>query len=731
MPDDPTANHMESRMKCLQNMLGVSRYDIPSIQRNYSWDKENAERLISDIESFMASEKPWLFMGPIVELHDEEAEHILIMDGQQRYSTLTIMFCALRDYLWWKYIERSQSYAADLNPAAAPAAEEAEEEEYPAILIADNYQLFEAPEITHENINFTYYPAQDTYPTICDLARWINKTIIVNTDDPENPILRLTLKNDDKRRLQFLQNPLWDTKYTEGLNNERMTPPGRIDPENAETVERGRSNMYNNYDYFLNYFNDKFLSFGTEVTFCQHDGGEYTPVMINQGGEQVAKTGRIHTDQQLTTAFRWFLKFAKEECFAKMALTQIIVHDWPTAYDIFISTNMAGKALTLADLVRAMIISRLHGQEDEVLEKAYENLNMVAEDEDLDHKQEKSFMRAHWISRNADKQSASSIAKLYADEINAAGVERLLEITEEIAEDVAYFNSARNPGTATQNSRIMDHFIRAGCRQHIPLMMAAYRAGYDAEGLMSIHKVAESLYTIHYKARDGSPSKYEALFAEASGYINAGHNADIVVNNLSAKAKQEIFPVFSFDDFEQSFAGMFDDKANWWHYVFRRIEIHLHQAAHQGGGEVNAEYLVGDNSEINLEHILPQSIGQNNEHGQYWRDRFGPHEGPGHVNNLWRIGNLTLLDKFGNQVLAKNRNFPFKLQNTYREIQVNDAGEQIEDEGEEGTDKKWSYLMHTNQLAQYEHWTEDNINARSAWLGTLARQIWDAIDLGD
>ena len=275
----------------------------------------------------------------------------------------------------------------------------------------------------------------------------------------------------------------------------------------------------------------------------------------------------------------------------------------------------------------------------------------------------------------------------------------------------------------------MDSFIRAGCRQHIPLMMAAYRAGYDANDLMLVHKVAESLYTIHYKARNGSPSKYEALFAEASGEINNGHSADIVANNLSTRAKQEIFPVFSFDDFEQSFANMNDDKANWWHYVFRRIEIHLHQAAHQGGGEINAEYLIGNNSEINLEHILPQSIGQNNEHGQYWRTRFGPQKGTVHVNNLWRIGNLTLLDKFGNQAVARNRNFLYKLQNTYRKIQTNDDGVPIENEGNEGQDKRWSYLKHTNQLAEYDDWTVDNINHRSAHLGTLARQIWNAVDL--
>ncbi len=731
MPDDPTAVHMESRMKCLQNMLGVSKYDIPPIQRNYSWDKENAERLISDIESFMDSGKPWLFMGPIVELHDEDTQLSLIMDGQQRYSTLTIMFCALRDYLWWKYIERSESYQAAVQQQAieGAAAGEIEEEEYPTTFVAGNYQLFEPPEITHENIDFTYYPGQDTYPTIRDLARWINKTIIVNTDDPENPILRLTLKNDDKRRLQFLQNPLWDTVYTVGLNNDRTTPPGRLDPENPETVEVGRSNMYNNYDYFLNYFNKQFLSFGTEVTYCNFDDGEYTPIMINQGEQEVAKTGRIHTDLQLTNAFRWFLRFVKEECFAKMALTQIIVHDWPTAYDIFISTNMAGKPLSLADLVRAMIISRLHGQEDEVLEQAYENLNTVAEDEYLEHKQEQSFMRAHWISRNAEKQSASSIAKLYADEINAADVDRLLEITAEIAEDVAHYNSACNPNTATQNGKIMDSFIRAGCRQHIPLMMAAYRAGYNAEQLMSIHEVAECLYTIHYKARKGSPSKYEALFAEASGEIVAGNAPNVVVNNLSTKAKEDIFPTHSFDNFEENFAGMVDDKVNWWHYVFRRIEIHLHQADHHGGGEVNAQYLVGDNREINLEHILPKSIRQNNEHGQYWQDRFGAHGGQLHEMNLWRIGNLTLLDKIGNQTIAVNKHFPYKLQNTYREIERNAHGEPVEDEGDEGEDKRWSYLKHTNQLADYEHWTVENINNRSAWLGTLAREIWNAIDL--
>ena len=108
MAEDPSADIMHSQMKVLQSLMGGSFHSLPDIQRDYSWKLENAEALLESITSFMDSEQDWLFLGPIVELKDGDEN--MIIDGQQRYSTLTILYCAMRDYLIRRKEQRNRKF---------------------------------------------------------------------------------------------------------------------------------------------------------------------------------------------------------------------------------------------------------------------------------------------------------------------------------------------------------------------------------------------------------------------------------------------------------------------------------------------------------------------------------------------------------------------------------------------------------------------------------------------
>lgn len=74
---------------------------IPVYQRNYDWSKEQCKRLFDDIIQLYKKSFKNHFLGTIVSIYDEESEkrEYLIIDGQQRITTLSILLLAIYDLL--------------------------------------------------------------------------------------------------------------------------------------------------------------------------------------------------------------------------------------------------------------------------------------------------------------------------------------------------------------------------------------------------------------------------------------------------------------------------------------------------------------------------------------------------------------------------------------------------------------------------------------------------------
>lgn len=88
-----------------QLLLSGKQFVIPRFQREYSWEKKNYQEFIEDmidslhIENGVISHDQYflgtmLFIGDIAEVSDKE---ISVVDGQQRLTTITILFSALSD----------------------------------------------------------------------------------------------------------------------------------------------------------------------------------------------------------------------------------------------------------------------------------------------------------------------------------------------------------------------------------------------------------------------------------------------------------------------------------------------------------------------------------------------------------------------------------------------------------------------------------------------------------
>ncbi|WP_199328404.1 DUF262 domain-containing protein [Anabaena azotica] len=78
-------------------------YSVPEFQREYVWQKSNVEKLLQDIVFELYDEEDLkedteYFLGSIVVFRDSDRTYQLI-DGQQRLTTIYLIFCIIRDCL--------------------------------------------------------------------------------------------------------------------------------------------------------------------------------------------------------------------------------------------------------------------------------------------------------------------------------------------------------------------------------------------------------------------------------------------------------------------------------------------------------------------------------------------------------------------------------------------------------------------------------------------------------
>lgn len=93
---------MDAKARTTHEIFAGDRYLIPFFQRFYSWEPKHWKRLRADVWSLMEeAAKGQHFLGPLVctPTHHEPGEipAYLLIDGQQRLTTLTLMLVALRD----------------------------------------------------------------------------------------------------------------------------------------------------------------------------------------------------------------------------------------------------------------------------------------------------------------------------------------------------------------------------------------------------------------------------------------------------------------------------------------------------------------------------------------------------------------------------------------------------------------------------------------------------------
>ena len=76
-----------------------SEVAVPVFQRHYRWDVERCRRLLGDVRAAGVAQRPHFIGSILATIAPDEGEGIVLIDGQQRVTTLTLLIAAVRKTL--------------------------------------------------------------------------------------------------------------------------------------------------------------------------------------------------------------------------------------------------------------------------------------------------------------------------------------------------------------------------------------------------------------------------------------------------------------------------------------------------------------------------------------------------------------------------------------------------------------------------------------------------------
>ena len=104
-----------SEKKLASYMQGADkRFIIPVYQRNYDWKQDNCKQLYDDLVKIIKKDRKSHFFGSVVSVHtDGEDNEFLIIDGQQRVTTISILLLAMYNLMMEKVMVPEKSNLPD------------------------------------------------------------------------------------------------------------------------------------------------------------------------------------------------------------------------------------------------------------------------------------------------------------------------------------------------------------------------------------------------------------------------------------------------------------------------------------------------------------------------------------------------------------------------------------------------------------------------------------------
>lgn len=180
------------------------RFIIPVYQRNYNWEERHCKQLFDDLVRLMNSQRKSHFFGSIVSaaLMDGNSSDLLIIDGQQRITTISLLFLAMvnsmkkgfttsNDPLLCRKIENKflvdEYQTAERKVRLKPIKDDCFA--FDKLLFSDEDDYIKSSNVTR-NYNYFYERIQKTELSIDELYESIRRLVIIDIflhqdDDPQ------------------------------------------------------------------------------------------------------------------------------------------------------------------------------------------------------------------------------------------------------------------------------------------------------------------------------------------------------------------------------------------------------------------------------------------------------------------------------------------------------------------------------------------------------------------
>lgn len=113
MTSNPQVAQIITNVDGIGHLLSDRLLAIPDYQRSYSWGEVEVAELWGDLTKAKASGSTEYFLGSIVTTNSVAAGRQLVIDGQQRLATVSLLYAAMRDILRERTDERADDIERD------------------------------------------------------------------------------------------------------------------------------------------------------------------------------------------------------------------------------------------------------------------------------------------------------------------------------------------------------------------------------------------------------------------------------------------------------------------------------------------------------------------------------------------------------------------------------------------------------------------------------------------
>lgn len=661
----------------------TSRLAVPFLQRNYVWQTTHFSKILEDIEAHIEGGGRKHFTGSIITADtDTEDDHLQLIDGQQRLTTLVIICKAVKDCmdLWRSVAAQDEVHATEING------------------ILQAVHRYSGQDMRLEEIVNTVFGGQ------------INNIV--------HDKKFLTLKSNDGRRLEWIL----DHRTVAQITNDKL----RFHPKGPPAT--GYPRIYRAYDAIF-----KSLSCGLE--FNDDNGGLFWYGKINPEDENEQEAVHVNDLERCANIFER-LATILDVVNNDLLFLKMHVIDSGFIYDIFNTVNSLGHKLSRFDLLRNTIVQSIDmlQLEHEQKQNLIDILLSFSDDQVVDESIVSNFVELY-AKVNLGNFSKSSIDEYWGNwiEQNFGNYQDAFDALEDVYKDLIFFKNLVKGEFETpepeegEEEDVNDYSILnnklnwinyATVKLHLPLLLNGYLSNKSPQELEELLKFSEKVYIYWriYKRElpqhtknlinssiNGKMHKEDCQCRVCTNQGPENENPPSTIDwdedefeDIMELMESKIFTAVDIDGMKAELILKHDYSTGLSKFLLWNIESKLVDSWN-AANQFAEPQILEHKPEWEQEHIMPKK-GTVANWGEYAKGTEL------NLDNLEKIGNHTLFAKIPNIKLG-NKSWNFKRQHLPAEdLQVK--------------------LNHDQNYCEQANWTVDEINTRSAHLVNHITSIW-------